>query len=500
MLEAVVATLAVLTVVGILPAVALTGVRMRLIFLSPLIGATVAAAAAWLVFVVGATILPWFVALAATANAAAALGLLVNRRRGAHRPRPAPAEPWLWRILGGGATALVIVSAAAWPLTALRAPIVGYDARAIWILHAVFIFQGHSQMVSHLTNPAYRFSNPDYPPLVPAAGALGFALAGHATERLAVWVTDLLDASALGMLATGVVAAAATLSRGRRMVAVGAGASLCLVGFGIAGLSGIGGYADLLWAAAAAAAVVYGLVLPRSRHHLLVAWICANVAALTKNEGLTTCLVIFVLLAIRYVPAPTRDAPRRFVEQGKRWAFRIALAGAMALPGLVWVATIRAYGLSNSFFTGSPTQPVGLRLRTAADAMATQLHIVWAAAAIAIVGLVALGRARHRLRLAHSAWLWVAMAASIGSVLATYVFGIYEIHWWLSTSVDRTTIFAKLLAFTDVALWLVIALPLGRPAGAAAIEPPLAAATPVSPRVPLAQLPVTSTVPNQRPQ
>jgi hypothetical protein len=42
-------------------------------------------------------------------------------------------------------------------------------------------------------------------------------------------------------------------------------------------------------------------------------------------------------------------------------------------------------------------------------------------------------------------------------LFATYVFGSPEIHWWLHTSVLRTTIFPQLLLYTDVAAWLVIA-------------------------------------------
>ena len=64
------------------------------------------------------------------------------------------------------------------PLTALRAGIIGYDGNAIWLTHTLMVSGGHHELLAGLQNAAYRFSNPDYPPLVPAAGALAFALFG----------------------------------------------------------------------------------------------------------------------------------------------------------------------------------------------------------------------------------------------------------------------------------------------------------------------------------
>ena len=51
------------------------------------------------------------------------------------------------------------------------------------------------------------------------------------------------------------------------------------------------------------------------------------------------------------------------------------------------------------------------------------------------------------------AWL-----GSIVTIFATYVFGDYPIEWWLQTSVSRTTIFAQVLLYADICIWLVVAL------------------------------------------
>ena len=126
------------------------------------------------------------------------------------------------------------------------------------------VYGGHHEMLTGLQNVAYRFSNPDYPPLVPAAGALAFAFLGLGDLHRAVDMT---------------AAAECLCSRGRRhgyrsrgergasADAHGRGGrrgGICLVGFAVSDILGIEGYTDLLWAAAAAGAVIWGLVLPRS--------------------------------------------------------------------------------------------------------------------------------------------------------------------------------------------------------------------------------------------
>lgn len=64
---------------------------------------------------------------------------------------------------------------------------------------------------------------------------------------------------------------------------------------------------------------------------------------------------------------------------------------------------------------------------------------------------------REQARLANPAWLWLSCLGSLAIIFATYVFGGDEIHWWLTNSVDRTTIFAQLLLHSDLAIWLVVA-------------------------------------------
>jgi hypothetical protein len=43
-------------------------------------------------------------------------------------------------------------------------------------------------------------------------------------------------------------------------------------------------------------------------------------------------------------------------------------------------------------------------------------------------------------------------------MFGTYMVGGLEIHNWLVASVNRTTIFAQVLLYADLAIWLVIAV------------------------------------------
>ncbi len=162
-------------------------------------------------------------------------------------------------------------------------------------------------------------------------------------------MTVLLNACALGLAGAGVAAVGSRGHQLTRMAAVAAGAAVCLVGFAVSGSFGISGYADLLYAAAAVGAVIWGLVLPRGTHMLVLARICAAMASLTKNEGLTTALVVLVLIALRYRPvAPPRLWRRRAPSENRRpavaaawrtarrWSERAAFVVVPALPGLAW--------------------------------------------------------------------------------------------------------------------------------------------------------------------
>jgi hypothetical protein len=447
---------------GFLLALAVAGASPVLVFLAPLIGAGMAAVAATFELGVGGSLFIWYAVVAVLANVTV-VALWLRRVR-----FPAPADPpWGWSII----TLAVVLGALIIPLSALRAPMIGWDANSIWMTHALMVSGGHHALLTGLQNPVYSFSNPDYPPLVPGAGALAFALFGRGDLHVATGTTVLLNACALGVVGTGIAAVA---SSGRRVMRIGAAAAagaICLVGFAIAGQYGVDGYTDLLWAAAAVGAVIWGLVLPRSTQALVVAWICAAVATLTKNEGLTTGVALLVLIALRYRPVTLSWVRRRRAtsESGgfaglvtwpvaRAWAERAAFVVVPALPGLAWAGLIHLIGLSDNFFKSPSTESLVTRGHATIDGMAAHLAVAPAAAAVLIAGCYFLRRDRERARFGNPAWLWLACLASLLTILATYVFGGYEIYGWLANSVNRTTIFAQLVLYAELAVWLVIAL------------------------------------------
>lgn len=472
------ATLALLVLPAALPALALLGARPTTVFITPLVGAVLAAVAAELEAALGATLLTWFVILAVLVNAAALVGL---RRRFVVSAHPQELHrgtledggggrfrSWAWPSAWSWVTVVVMALAVTWPLQVLRTPILGYDGFAIWTLHSLFIYGGHGVYQGALTNPVYRFSNPNYPPLVPASGAIGFVVEGGVDLRLAVIVTSVLNACALA--AAGCAIAMSVILDGRvlsRVATLAAGACVCLIGFGLSGVYGVAGYADLLWAANAVAAILIGLVLPPSLRNLAAAWVLATVAALTKPEGFVTACMILGLLAARYVPRPltslsallrrTAGVWRTVGVAWARWAVKVSLlAVVMALPGIFWVVYVR-YERIGSDFVGTSGQSVALRFRATAPVLWSDLHVVPLAVGVALVGAVVLNRRRRSLALGSDVWLWMVLAGSLGALLVTYVFGALEIHWWLSTSASRTTIFENLTVYSDMALWLAVA-------------------------------------------
>lgn len=449
---------------GFLPALAVAGLSPVLVFLAPLVGAGLAALAAELELGVDGSLMTWYVVVAVVANVGVAAGWWLARERWAPRADTA-----------GGlslVTVLVVLAALAIPLTALRGPFIGWDANSIWLTHALMVSGGHYKLVTGLKNPAYAFSNPDYPPLVPAVGALAFALFGRNDLHIVAGTTVLLNACVLGMVGTGIAAAGVGRRQLTQLGALAAGAAACLVGFALSGQYGVDGYTDLLWAAAAVAAVIWGLVLPPGTRTLVMAWICVAVASLTKNEGLTTGLALLVLIVLRYRPLTLSRARRRGMHPDstgfpglavwpaarRRWSERAGFVVGPALPGLAWAGLIQLTGISDNFFKSPPDQSLLTRAQATIGGMAAHLTVAPVAAAVLVAGCCLLRRERSRVHFGNPAWLWMAWFASLLTIFATYVFGGYEIQGWLANSVNRTTIFAQLLLYADLAIWLIIAL------------------------------------------
>jgi hypothetical protein len=446
---------------GLLPALILARRSPVVIFLAPLIGAAMAAVATEFELKIAGSLVLWYVVVAIIVNAASVAWWFA---RGRQRDANPPAPEWVL------VTAVAVGAALLIPLVGLRARMFGWDAEQIWLTHAMMVSGGHRELLSSLTNHSYWSGNPDYPPLVPAVGALAFAFYGLGDLHIAVDMTVLLNACALGVVAVGIATVA---SAGRIVAKVGgvvAGCAICVVAFAVSGIYGLNGYADLLWAAAAVGAIVWGLVLPRSPRALTIAWVCAVVASLTKNEGLTTSLVVLALIALRYVsaalpllarvPVPEDSDRTGMAARWIRYAVRFAvLVIVPAVPGLAWEVLMRSIGLHDRFFsTSAAGESQSVRASATIHGMADHLAVAPVAALALLVGCLFFGRERKRAGLGNPAWLWLSCLASLATVFYTYVVGSLEIHSWLASSVNRTTIFAQVVLYTELALWLVIAL------------------------------------------
>ena len=453
-MRAMVALAVGLALPGLLPALAV-GRSAIVVFLAPVIGAVMVAVGATIELGLGGSLVPDYLAVAVAVNVAVIAWWLMARRAAGTRAVQPPRSraDWAWSVVA----VPVVAGCLAVPLSALRGPMFGWDANSIWLTHSLMVYGGHHELLTGLRNVAYQFSNPDYPPLVPAAGALAFKLYGLGNLHLAVDMTVLVTACGLGVVAMGIMAVSDVAAAGIgarwpvRIVAAAAGGAICVVGFAVSGNYAVEGYADLVWAAFAVGAVVWGLVLPRSPRALGVAWICAIAASLTKNEGLTTALIILVAIALRYRPLSLPGPIAR------RWAERAAFVLVPALPGLAWAGTIRLIGVHDAFFTtGSPESRL-TRAGATVLGMARFLHVAPLALVVLLAGCWFLRADRQRAGLANPAWLWICCLGSLAVISYTYVFGDLEIHNWLANSVNRTTIFAQLVLYTEMAVWLVIA-------------------------------------------
>ncbi len=442
-----------LTLIGVLPAIAVAGVTPVSVFLSPLIGAVAAGVAVELEIGVGGTLVPWVIALAVLMNVGA---LAILFHRGSFPS---------WNIRGWSlAVLIVLLLVLAIPLTGMRAHEVSYDVAITWTTHALWISAGHGILVPAMQNSAYLAANPDYPPLVPAVNALGFSFAGRDVLILGSELTALLNAAAIGVIGIGITTICRPTTRRQHLLSVFFAGVTCLAAYSVAGdyfrvgNYGVDNEADLLWAATAVAAVLWGLVLPRERTALFVAWSSAIVASLTKNEGLVTSIIILLLIALRYGrPSLAWRDPTDRRANVRSWALCFLMWIVPALPGLVWLAQMHFLHVQNYFFGSIETESRGLRTSATLHAMVNTEDILPIALFILAIGCIWLRNSRKHAGLGHPLWLWTAWVTGNLFIAATYVFGDLEIHAWLTESVDRTTIYGKLLLLVDIAVWAIVA-------------------------------------------
>ncbi|WP_432988641.1 hypothetical protein [Dactylosporangium sp. CA-233914] len=427
-----------LTVAGLPLGWALTRSLPLAVLLAPLAGAAVSAVAVLLMLWLRGPLIPWFAAVLA---ASVAVAWLVRRA--------APAPGGSWREAG-----LLGVPLLPPMLLMFRDP-VAWDAHAIWWLHAGYFARGGDFARAAMGNAALVPSHPDYPPLASAPVGVAWRLLESYTFRPAIAVNVAVTWSAAVLVAYAVRRVTARAPWQLSIpAALGAACSAWLPQW----TAPTEGYSDTMCAAAFVAGAVL-LLAPREPLGVTpLALFLVAAAALTKNEGVALAEVFAVVASVRY---------RREI---RRAAWCWLPAGAAA----AWSLTARALGAENDLMAGGR---FGALLRGDAGTwerlplIETELgERIWpvaiAATVAAVLGGLLLRGRRRRLGLAGDGWLWAVLAAHWLMLTFIYLVTQYDIHWHLSTSVDRVTIVLAMLSCAIAATWLPVALaPVPRPAG-----------------------------------
>jgi hypothetical protein len=484
-------SIAMLSIAGLLPTLALVGWRWMTLPLFPLVGAIVAALAATCFMAVGGSLLGWFLALAVVAALCVAA---YWARRPDRRPWPWPwpgrsdpistptstsisaSAPWHWRA--GAIGALVILLACLWCLRGLATPTVGFDARVLWIMRAGWLLQSHHQLLVNMRSPNLILVQTPYPPLVSASIAVGWQITGAHTVRLGVVLIAMLNTCALSVAAFAVVESGRTCTRrlrarenttsdvnsssggrltdgglvfGPAVIGVVAAGLLVFVAFGVTEPFMTNGYADPIWSLAAVGAVAFGLQLETARVNQGVALILVLVAGMSKDEGFATAIVLILLLAGREIVGMST------VERRRQWWRPTIVAVAVltaigAWPGLMRILHVRAGNM-----THAPVHAFPSRARTAFDGLTPYLHVIVLAAPVAIIGGLVLSQLRRRCGLANDWWAWLGLAGGLAAVIAGYVTGTVPLQDWLVGTADRVSEFSTLTAWWILAVWAVVA-------------------------------------------
>lgn len=403
--------LVVLGVAGAPLSLLLCGALAEAVLLAPLLGAAFLSFAATLEIAVGGSeLLLAVVALLIGGLVPAAI--LIRQRTS-------------WRWPGWPSDMLVLappLTVLGWTLSTLRRVHVSYDGRSIWFFHARMLIGGHDVYLAQAST--FDFGHPDYPPLVPATIALGWRLAGAIDYRTGQLAVAGLTACATLLACLG-VARALQWSGWRGGAAASAGA---LVLYGVWDEYATNGYVDPLCAALVSGAAVHGLLVRPAERRTPFVLSLLLLAALSKNEGLTFALVVLLAFALL----------RRLDSSGKaRAQLRPFLVVGTLM--LTWPVMAHARGITSDLNTrarlpGSQGRPLP-RLEVVMPALVHMLPVS-ALGFLAASSLVLVADRAHRLRLV--AFLF-AQVACLLALLAVYAFGPLEIHFWVTTSLQRTT-------------------------------------------------------------
>ncbi|MGS2614173.1 hypothetical protein ACVCAH_06535 [Micromonospora sp. LZ34] len=414
------------------------------VLLAPLVAALMSTAAVILMILVGGPLVLW---LALVLPAAAVLAWWLLRRPGA----PAPYGGWSHALL----TALPLLP----PMLFVLEPATRWDSHSIWWLHAGYFGQDGGYAREAIGSAGFAFSHTDYPPLASAPVAAVWSVSGP-DFRTAQAIGALISFSAVAML---VHLVRRVLAWAPAPAAWALAAGVGLASWSTAPHAVTSGYADPLWSAALAGAVVALLLAADPLRRPALALLLLTVAALTKNEGLVVAGAVAVLVTVR-----ARAQLRR------AW-----LVWLPVLAGGGWALLARLLGARSDIAEGAgPGTALGwnpetleryrVTLRALRDLVGP---VVVGALVVAVLGALFLRGRRRRAGLGSDGWLWAVCGFYLAVLTLTYVLGPNDIEWWLRTSMYRVAVLVVLLVAVSCAGWVAVAVSADRSDEPAAGEP-----------------------------
>ncbi|HYM74974.1 MAG TPA: phospholipid carrier-dependent glycosyltransferase [Candidatus Dormibacteraeota bacterium] len=353
--------------------------------------------------------------------------------------------PWLRGVAAAGFAIALCAALYSAVLRAIARPHgEGWDAYAIWNLHARFLFVGGDHWRDGFST-LIPWSHPDYPLLLPAAVAHFWSYLGHEAPAVPAIIGLAFTLSTLGLLFTSL-----DLTRGRMSAMLG-GLALVSTPFFIE--QGTSQYADVPLSFFFLAAIVLLFLHgdrsssddPAPRRGLLVlAGLAAGFAAWTKNEGL---LFLFAVV-VAQLPATIRRKSQ--AESGEepagRWIALAVLFLAMT-PALVLIAWFKhSWAPAGELFSSPPEMLHWIltpgRYWTILQWYAKEFlrfghwFLVPGTLLLAVLCFLTIagpGRVKGR-RLGPALW---TLAFTLAGYFFIYVITPYDLHWHLRFSLNR---------------------------------------------------------------
>lgn len=359
-------------------------------------------------------------------------GITPAHGAGFHPAGPRWLRPTLLAVFG----LLVAVSTAIFAVRSAARPHGGWDATTIWNMRARFLFRGADQWMTAFSDRLGVWTHTDYPLLLPASIARAWSAIGDDTTLVPALVAALFVTATAGLLVAAVA----------RFRGLDQGLMAGIVLLGSRGLvrQGTTQYADIpLGLFVLAALVCIALWLDgepgERRRYLVLAGLCAGLAAWTKNEGLLFLLTFLLAFAWASLRRGWRD-PGSWRDPG---ALAVGLLPVLAIVvGFKWLIA-PTNDLVAAFAPGDAlrqlTDPERFALVAARFGTAAYLLGGWIvsmplvlSAYLVIVGLSPSPPPRPALLLGA-----ICLTLTLAGYFAVYLLSPHDLAWHLEVSLYR---------------------------------------------------------------